>query len=70
MGKSLMYNEVIWRTTWRKGSWQIADIVKVSEVKYKSRSYIHKEKKKRNSHIQFTCLIKLEEVKLIDIQGI
>lgn len=68
MGKSLMYNEVIWRTTWRKGSWQIADIVKVSEVKYKS-PFIHPQKK-RNSHIQFTCLIKLEEVKLIDIQGI
>lgn len=34
MGKSVVYHEVIWRTKWRKGGWQITDIVKVSVKNY------------------------------------
>lgn len=32
MGKNLVYNEVIWRTTWSKGGWKVSDIVKVSKT--------------------------------------
>lgn len=61
MGKSVEYHEVevIWRTKWKKGGWQIRDIVKVSSSKKLKRRIKRDTKSSPASHHRFTCLIKL-----------
>lgn len=59
MGKSVVYHEVIWRTKWRKGRWQITDIVKVSD------KIILRNLKTFSFHLRFTCLIKFVVVVFI-----